>query len=90
MIAGVFCSELYDYNCYWDYKCCSYREVDGEVVCVEMCAPRFKCDKPTQKDVQDEEFAETFDENAPSDIRLPSRYCRKGFQFKYGKCRKVF
>jgi hypothetical protein len=90
MIAGGFCSQLYDSNCYWDYRCCSFREVEGELACVRMCAPRIKCDKPTKPSVKSEEYDETYDDNAPSEIRLPSRYCRKGFQFKYGKCRKVY
>lgn len=89
IVVSVLCSQL-EGDCYWDYKCCSFKEVDGETVCVRMCAPKWKCNGSPELADKNEEFGDHIDENAPSNLRLKAYPCRRGFQHLNGRCRKVY
>lgn len=69
-------------NCVWNYKCCSFGEVNGQNSCVKMCEPEIKCEA---SDV--ETFKETDAEHEHEALRT---VCRSGFQYYNGRCRRVF
>lgn len=80
MTFGVsLCTE--DESCVWNYKCCVFKEVNGQVSCEKMCEPVISCSK--EKITKD---AEEIDPLAP--IELKAHACREGYQYQYGKCRK--
>lgn len=79
---AVSCTDDDD-DCVWNYKCCVFKETKAGVTCEKMCEPEIVCE-PLKTD-NDE--AEVFDPYAPLEIK--SSVCREGFQFKFGKCRKV-
>lgn len=69
-------------NCVWNYKCCSFGEVNGQNSCVKMCEPEIKCEA---SDV--ETFKETDAEHEHEALRT---VCRSGFHYYNGRCRRVF
>ena len=81
-IFGVaLCSK--DENCVWNYKCCVFRQVNGQVSCEKMCEPVILCQPSKEKITMD---AEEIDPLAP--IEIKAHACREGHQFQFGKCRK--
>lgn len=88
ILAGVSCTS--DENCVWKYKCCEFKETNGEVSCVKMCEPEINCQGSNNEEVEmfDENAAEGEYPGAPLSIR--SRGCKRGFQYYDGRCRRVF
>lgn len=75
-----------DNNCVWSYKCCAFKEINGEVNCVQMCEPEINC-----QEVKDEVGeVEVFEENTEANSRFSIRTaCKRGFLFNNGRCRRV-
>lgn len=80
---------LADDNCVWNYKCCAFKEVNGKVSCTKMCEPEISCGEATASDV------EIFNEREEPEIQLAAFMtkatpCIRGFQYRNGKCRRVY
>jgi hypothetical protein len=84
MLNAALSTETDDENCYWNYKCCVFKDTKGVISCAKMCEPEIICDVEADSNSND---AEEVDPDGPLEIR--SNPCREGFQFRYGKCRKV-
>lgn len=86
----ITCSN--DEDCVWNYKCCSFKEVNGEVTCEKMCEPEINCDVKNQSDVDDlNNDVEVFNGDIPfMPASLKTMRCRQGFTFYNHKCRRVF
>lgn len=81
----VLCTN--DENCVWNYKCCVFKDFNGDVTCEKMCEPEIQC-KPSETTTEEiSSDAEEIDPYAPLEIKANA--CREGFQFRFGKCRKV-
>lgn len=80
-VKTVSCS--IDENCVWTYKCCEFKETDGEVKCEKMCEPEIQCKVLNNDEMEKLEV----ENNAPSSIRVG---CSRGFQYYDDKCRRVF
>lgn len=83
VITFVHCST--DESCVWNYRCCAFKETNGEVICAKMCEPEIKCSIVNESEDIDIEN----DPDAPSALR-GAVACRIGYQFHNGKCRRVF
>jgi hypothetical protein len=79
LISTSLCST--DENCVWNYKCCIFKETNGQVVCDKMCEPEITCkEEPSSHE-------EEIDPYAPLEIK--SNVCREGYQHRFGRCRRV-
>lgn len=76
-----------DENCVWKYKCCVFKETNGEVTCEEMCEAEIICKTPEATKLEVSSEAEEFDPYAP--IELKAKACREGYQYRIGRCRKI-
>lgn len=83
LTCAVLCSND---DCVWNYKCCVFKEVQGQVTCEKMCEAEVLCNKANK--VGDSLDSEELDPNAPLEIK--ANVCRSGYQFTFGRCRKVF
>lgn len=81
-VVSVACCST-DESCVWNYRCCAFKETNGEVSCVKMCEPEITCS--TAKESEDNDIEN--DPDAPSALRAVA--CRAGFQFYNGRCRRV-
>lgn len=81
-----------DENCVWNYKCCSFKEFNGEVTCEKMCEAEINCDVKNQNDADllsdDVEVFNGVVPFAPSSLKTMP--CRQGFKYYNHKCRRVF
>lgn len=79
---GISCSED---DCVWKYKCCAFKEIDGQVQCVKMCEPQVTCQTSDVVEI----FEEKIDDNRLADYSIRG-VCRTGYQFHNGRCRRIF
>lgn len=75
-------------NCVWTYKCCLFKEINGETKCIQICEPEVNCTTPDPSDSE----VETFTDSDVGDASLSPLIsgCRRGYKYYSGRCRRVF
>lgn len=76
-----------DENCVWNYKCCVFKDTNGQVTCEKMCEAQVICKTPESVNLEENSDAEEFDPYAPLEIK--AKACREGFQYIIGRCRRI-
>jgi len=71
-------------DCVWTYRCCEFKESDGQTACAKMCEAEINCDRSTIEAPEDLDNAES----APP-LSIKFWTCKQGHRFFNGKCRKV-
>lgn len=91
-------STCQDKNCKWTYRCCKFKEVNGETTCEEMCEALINCDITTTQSYDSNEI-ETFNQISTDEKsekffyafrkRRPVPACENGFKYTNGQCRRI-
>lgn len=85
LAAAVLCSS--DENCVWNYKCCLFKDTNGEVTCEKLCEAEIICKAVEENTLKTFSEVEETDPYAPLEIK--SKACREGYQYRVGRCRRV-
>lgn len=82
-------------GCVWSYKCCEFKEINGNVTCFRLCEPEINCEPTETPDDQNQtEVVEEpiFQKPAAFAFSMNANHiCRKGFRLdSKGICKRVF